>query len=182
MSHSNIAQILLRHLQRIEPGAEFTGNLPLITSSTGARYYAKVGSPSEQDQYIGEAESLKAMSIAAPGLCPKIFASGITDGLKDEKNLGRPYFLSEYKELGRLTGAGADTLAKRLAMELHAFKSNSGFGFAVPTFCGNTKQENGWYGTWAECYSELIGGLLLKLKQKRGFNELVVKGDEMRER
>ncbi|KZP25431.1 Ketosamine-3-kinase [Athelia psychrophila] len=182
MTRSNIPQILLRHLQGIEPNAKFTGNLPVITSSSGIRYYAKVGSPLEQEQYIGEAESLKAMTIAAPGLSPKVLASGITEDSLDETLAGQPYFLSEYKELGRLTGAGADVLAKRLATELHAFKSDAGFGFAVPTFCGATRQDNGWYETWAEFYSELISGLLSKLKRKGSFSELVAKGEEMRSR
>lgn len=182
MTRSNIPQILLRHLQGIEPNAKFTGNLPVITSSSGIRYYAKVGSPLEQEQYIGEAESLKAMTIAAPGLSPKVLASGVMEDSLDETLAGQPYFLSEYKELGRLTGAGADVLAKRLATELHAFKSDAGFGFAVPTFCGATRQDNGWYETWAEFYSELISGLLLKLKRKGSFSKLVAKGEEMRSR
>lgn len=182
MTRLNIPHILLQHLQNLEPNANFTVNLPLITSSTGARYYAKIGSSSERDQYAGEAESLKAMNIAAPGLSPKILVSGVTDG-SDGESAGQPYFLSEYKDLsGRLTDEAADVLAKRLATELHAYKSDMGFGFAVPTFCGATRQENGWYDTWAEFYSQLIGGLLSKLKRKGRFDDLISKGEEVQRR
>ncbi|KAF7979395.1 hypothetical protein HWV62_42498 [Athelia sp. TMB] len=118
------------------------------------------------------------MNIAAPGLSPKILVSGVTDG-SDGERAGQPYFLSEYKDLsGRLTDEAADVLAKRLATELHAYKSDMGFGFAVPTFCGATRQENGWYDTWAEFYSQLIGGLLSKLKRKGRFDDLISKGEE----
>lgn len=182
MTRSNIPQVILHHLRNIEPEAEFIASLPLIKSSTGARYFAKVGSPSERDQYVGEAESLKAMGIAAPGLSPKVFAYGITNSSGHEATTYQPYCLSEYKNIGRLTGTAADVLAKRLATELHAYKSEQGFGFGVPTYCGATRQENGWYATWEECFSELLEGLLSKLKSKGSFTGLVSKGEEVRRR
>ena len=176
----DIPQILIAHLQKLEPDAKFTGSLPAIQSSTGTRYFGKIGSLSEKDQYIGETESLKAMNKAAPGLSPFVVASGFVDGSGVESSMGRPYFLSEYKDLGRLTNKAADVLAKRLATELHGYKSSNGFGFEVPTFCGATRQENGWYESWEECYSEMIGSLLEKLKQKGKFGDLCSKGSEVR--
>lgn len=182
MGHSNIPEILLSHLERLEPNATFTASLPTIKSSAGIKYFAKIGSASEKDQYIGEAESLKAMSAAAPGLSPRVLASGVIDSLGNEASSGQPYFLSEYKDFGHLSNKAAGVLAKRLATEMHKYNSTNGFGFHVPTYCGSTRQENGWYETWEACYSEMIGGLLQKLKQKGRFGDLCSKGEEVRTR
>lgn len=166
--------VFLTHLQNIEPEAQFTFSLPIITSSVGTKYYAKVGSTGEKEQYMGEAESLRAIHTAAPGLAPKVFASGVDDG--------RPYFLSEYKDLGILTVKSGEILGQRLANELHAFKSKDGFGFSIPTYCGATRQDNGWFTTWEECYSTMIENLLLKLEGRGRYTELVSKGEEVRSR
>jgi hypothetical protein len=89
--HSDIPQILIAHLQKLEPDANFTGSLPAIQSSTGTQYFGKIGSLSEKDQYIGETESLQAMNKAAPGLSPFIIASGFMDSSGNESSMGRPY-------------------------------------------------------------------------------------------
>ena len=177
----NIASIFLPHLHNIESDAQFTFNLPIVTSSAGNKYYAKFGNVTESDQYIGEAESLKAIHGAAPGLAPRVFAFGVVDDDSNEV-VGRPYFLSEYKDMGSLSGKSAELLGERLATELHAFKSNKGYGFDVPTYCGATRQENGWIETWEECYSSMIENLLLQLKGRRGSTELIAKGEEVRSR
>jgi protein-ribulosamine 3-kinase len=182
MGRSDIPQILLTHIEKLEPNATFTGSLPIIQSSAGVRYFAKIGSSSEKDQYIGEVESLRAMNEAAPGLSPRVLASGFVGNSGNELHPGQPYFLSEYKDLRSLTSRAADVLAKRLATELHRYKSDKGFGFDVPTYCGATRQENGWYESWDECYSEMIGSLLRKLKQKGRFGDLCSKGEEVRKK
>lgn len=131
--------ILRQKLVEIEPNAEhFSFNLPVVTSSSGKRYFAKVGSKSECEQYVGEAESLKHIARAAPGLVPQVSQNGLTAD-------GKPYLITEYLDIAHHSNASLSRLAKRLASELHAYKSNKGFGFDVPTFCGATKLENGWY-------------------------------------
>lgn len=176
--------VILRAIQKHEPGAIAEKKASYVQSSSGKTYFAKIGSRSEVEQFIGEAEALKAMQIAAPGLAPQLIDSGIIDSETAERDtdVGRPYFVSEYKNIGSLTDAAAKQLAKRLATELHAYKSTQGFGFPVPTFCGRTKQDNGWYASWQECYDVLIGGLLDKLRQKGGYDELCHKGEEVRAR
>ncbi|KAL7285437.1 fructosamine kinase PKL/CAK/FruK [Trametes coccinea BRFM310] len=159
------------------------GTSPLRLS-TGQRYYAKIGSAAEKDQYIGEAESLKAIDSAAPGLAPKLLACGVIDPETKERDsdLGRPYFLSEYKDIGSLTPSAAKVLAKRLASELHAYSSSNGFGFHVPTYCGRTRQDNGWFQSWSECFDALIGGLVDKLKAQGGHDALCKQVEEVRRR
>ncbi|KAI9065905.1 fructosamine kinase PKL/CAK/FruK [Trametes sanguinea] len=155
-----------------------------LRSSTGQRYYAKIGSASEQDQYIGEAESLKAIDTAAPGLAPKLLECGVIDPDTKERDsdVGRPFFLSEYKDIGTLTPSAAKALGKRLATELHAYESPNGFGFHVPTYCGRTRQDNGWFQSWPECFDALIGGLADKLKAQGGHDALCKQVEEVRRR
>lgn len=176
---SEVPATLLKRLQRIEPTATFTFSSPLVTSSSGSTYYAKVGRPSEAEQYNAEVESLNAIDLAAPGLAPRVFASGVWDD--DSGSSGIPYFISEYKHLNPLSKPAAERMGERLARELHAHKSTNGFGFHVPTFCGATRLQNGWYTTWEECYSTMIGDLLYGLK-RRGNPALYEKGEEVRKR
>ncbi|KAI9570238.1 Fructosamine/Ketosamine-3-kinase [Boletus coccyginus] len=159
----DIASIVLPHLHNIEPGAQFTFSLPIVTSSAGSIYYAKLGNVAESDQYIGEAESLQAIHNAAPGLAPRLLACGVTSGDSNEV-AGRPYLLSEYKDMGSLS------------------ENNNGYGFDIPTYCGATRQENGWFETWEECYSSMIENLLFKLNVRRENTELIAKGEEVRSR
>jgi hypothetical protein len=168
-----LPEFLVELLKKINPDAEYGGHPPKIQSSTGETYFVKLGSPSEHEQFVGEAQSLEAIGTAAPGLAPKIFSYGRDGG-------GRPYFVSEYKTLGGLSGNAANVLASRLANELHRHRSHKGFGFEVPTFCGATKQPNGWYQTWEDCYDAFIGNLLEGLS-KGGYNILVKTGNEVRE-
>ncbi|THH06792.1 hypothetical protein EW145_g3840 [Phellinidium pouzarii] len=159
--------ILLQKIKELEPESDFTVDLPLITSSSGRRYYAKVGDLSEQEQYLGEVESLKHIVHAAPGLAPRVLVSGTND---EEC----PYFISEYKDVMPHSSASMTKLATRLATELHVHKSEQGFGFGVPTFCGLTRLENGWFDTWEKCFDALIGSLQEGL-EKRGSNVLCEK-------
>ncbi|KAJ7751312.1 fructosamine kinase PKL/CAK/FruK [Mycena maculata] len=162
--------VLLEQLQKLED-AEFTGSLPRITSSNGNQYFAKIGVESEE-QYAGEAESLKQIAIAAPGLAPRVLASG-THG-------NQPYMITEYKDLRPINDTAARRLGKRLATELHQYKGLKGFGFEVPTYCGATRLENGWFDSWEACFSALIGDLLSQLLKKGGFSSLCTKGEHVR--
>jgi len=173
--------IFLPHLLSEEPDVQFTINFPLIASSAGKRYYAKVGRAEEKDQYFGEAESLRAIYEAAPGLAPRLLASGIA-GEEYPSGRWKPYFLSEYRDIGSLTINSAKLLGERLSKELHTFKSPNGYGFSVPTYCGATRQDNGWFDTWEECYGTMINNILLKLPKGVRYSELLHKGDEVRTR
>ncbi|CCM04440.1 uncharacterized protein FIBRA_06620 [Fibroporia radiculosa] len=182
---NHVHPVFVKHIQEVEPSASVSlSKCPPILSSSGAGYIGKIGSPTEEEQYVGEAESLKAMNIAAPGLAPRLIACSVIDKQFAEldSEIGRPYFLSEYKDMGSLSDSSAKILGKRLATEIHTYKSTMGFGFQVPTFCGNTKQQNGWFSSWEECYDALIGGLLDALRKKGGYESLFKQGEEVRKR
>lgn len=149
-------------------------NLPLVkSSSSGKSYFAKIGSSSESEQYKGEIESLRHINLAAPNLAPRVLSEGINEE-------GRPFCISEYKYLASLTTTSATKLATRLASELHTYKSDKGFGFDVPTFCGPTRLKNGWFETWEACYDALIGDLLQGLAGRSANKALCEKGEAVR--
>jgi fructosamine-3-kinase len=174
MERSRIPRVLLENLQLLEPCSEFTGQPPRIQSSSGTTYFAKTGSSLEKEQYVGEVESLKAIDSAAPGLAPHVLSFGIG-------NEDKPYFISEYKDLGRLSDETGKILATRLATELHAHRSSEGFGFHVPTYCGPTRLKNGWFTSWEKCFSAMIGDLLDELANQGRYEELCSRGEEIRE-
>lgn len=169
-------------IQKDDPGVTVSssGVQPNVRSSSGKRYFTKIGWPDDNEQFIGEAESLKAMHLAAPGLVPRVIeCTTIDENTKESPNdVGRPYFVSEYKDLESLTDESARKLGKRLASELHDYKSTKGFGFHVPTFCGATRQGNGWYETWERCFDALIGGLLITLEKRGRYSNLCKKGNK----
>ncbi|KAI0830478.1 fructosamine kinase PKL/CAK/FruK [Trametes gibbosa] len=177
-------RVFERVLQRDQPGVTLTQDRSSLRSSAGLRYFAKLASSSEGEQYVGEAESLKAIERAAPGLAPKLIDCGIidTDSKERDSDVGRPYFLSEFKDIGSLSSTAAKVLGRRLATELHTYKSSKGFGFQVPTYCGQTRQDNGWYETWTACFDALVGGLADKLKAQGGYEPLRKQIEEVRER
>ncbi|KAF5388545.1 hypothetical protein D9757_004633 [Collybiopsis confluens] len=165
---------IITQLAHIEPEADFSGTLGgQVHSSNGKLFFVKLGSSSEAEQYAGEAESLIQINVAAPRLAPKVLSCGTIED-------GRPFFISEYKNLGRLTDKSAVILAKRLATEMHAYKSQDArFGFSVPTYCGATRVKNGYYESWQECFSEMIADLLDKLGQ---YQQLCAKGESIRKK
>ncbi|KAF7798365.1 hypothetical protein EIP86_009586 [Pleurotus ostreatoroseus] len=173
--------IITRIIEKYDPGSTLSyanSSHSQVRSSSGKDYFVKTGTPSEKDQFIGEAECLKAIHTAAPGLAPHLLECRVVEpgaGVP-ERSAGKLVFVSEYKDIGSLTDSAAQKLARRLAGEVHAYKSTNGFGFTVPTFCGPTRQDNGWYSTWEECYGALVEGLLSKLPSK--YTELKSKGNE----
>ena len=191
MVRSAIPPHLLKQLEHIEPDARFSGDLPQVTSSSGKTYFAKAGSPREREQYVGEAESLRAMALAAPSLVPSLLAFGFVDENGEEidrdgdgEGEGSPFFVSEYKHLTSLTERSGAILGRRLATEMHRYTSPAanGYGFEVPTFCGATRLRNSWYETWERCFDALIGDLLSTLEARGGYSNLYGKGQEVRQR
>lgn len=167
-------EFLSSKIAQIDPGSgDLEFNLPLVKSSSGKSYYAKIGSSNESEQYTGEIESLKHICLAAPYLAPRVLSKGMYES-------ERPFCISEYKYLSGLITASTTRLATRLATELHAYKSDKGFGFEVPTFCGPTRLKNGWFGTWEACYDALIDGLLQGLARRSANKALCEKGEAVR--
>lgn len=178
-----VHKVFIQAIQKEEPHVTVSpASSPPIQTSSGQRYIGKIGSPSQKEQFIGEAESLRCINIAAPGLAPKLLAAGVfeEETAENDGEIGKPYFLCEYKHMNTLTDSAARTLGKRLATELHTYKGTPGFGFHVPTFCGATRQANGWFDSWEECFDALIGDLLETLQKRGGCEALCMQGNTVR--
>jgi protein-ribulosamine 3-kinase len=185
MVSSAIPPHILKKLARIEPGAQFSGVLPQVVSSSGRAYYAKTGPPSDRGSYTTEAESLKALGLAAPGLVPTLLAFGFVDerGRETDNGKGSPFFITEYKNMTALTERSGAILGRRLATEVHQHTSRKGFGSEVtPYYGGATRLRNGWYNTWEQYVDALIGDLLSALEARGGFSDLCRRGKDVRAR
>lgn len=128
--------------------------------------------------FHGEYESLNAIADAVPGFCPR----GLAWGPLDEKN---GYFLAtEFLDLRGSRNRGASrnetslrssSLAYRLG-KLHSTPapvdpatSRSRYGFPVPTFCGDTRQANTFYDSWADFYTnERLLTILVSSEKRNG--------------
>ncbi|KAG8983811.1 hypothetical protein FRB90_005724 [Tulasnella sp. 427] len=178
---SSIAPSVLSALSSLDPNATYTqAGGPKVKSSKGDIFYVKTGGARYYDQWKGEAESLKAMHAAAPGICPRLIAFG-----EDEESKQKPYMISEYKEFSSLSSPSGKNLARRMALELHEPRNSEAgakgkFGFQWPTYCGATRLENGWFDTWDEAYGSLIKTLLDNLRQEgRSYSEICDLGDQV---
>lgn len=180
--------LLLDELRAVEPdnpGASFTMTGYCVRSSSGSSYYVKTGSSmQEKEQYYGEAKSLEFICKAAPGLAPAVFRLGTLlckDDEDDEEEEAeeRPFMISEYRFLQPLRQSHALVLARRLALELHAYRSDQGFGFECATYCGATRTQGLFFDTWAACFADMISSLLSNLRNKTQYNEVVTLGDEI---
>ncbi|KAF9893567.1 hypothetical protein FE257_010879 [Aspergillus nanangensis] len=121
------------------------------------RYFiktSKVGDTAAKEMFRGEYESLNAIAKCVPGFCPRALVWGPLDEAD-----GTSYFLAtEYLDLGVGTRSG-QSLAHRLG-KLHTTPAppdpetgRRRFGFPVPTFCGDTRQSNRYYDSWADFYA-----------------------------
>ncbi|KAG9053324.1 hypothetical protein FS842_008350 [Serendipita sp. 407] len=200
---TSIAPALIVKLREIEQdtAATFTSAGFCVRSSGSACYYVKTGSPLEMEQYqgecspmkdvllsyfieTGETKSLEAIEQAAAGLAPRVFSVGYIQADEDEEDEDeeenqRSYMISEYKFLQPLSGDRALELARRLALELHAFKSDRGFGFECATYCGATRTQGRFFESWAACFADMIQSLLSTLRDQPQWKEVVNLGDQI---
>ena len=185
MVRSTLPPHLHKQLARIEPGAQFSGGLPQVLSSSGRSYYAKTGSQKDIGPYVTEVESLKAIGRAAPGLVPTLMAFGFADegGREADSSKGSPYFITEYRYMTPLTERSAAILGRRLATEVHNYTSPKGFGSeVVPYYGGVTRLRHGWYRTWERYVDGLVEDLLSILEARGGYSDLCRKGQAIRAR
>ncbi|KAL4815893.1 Fructosamine kinase-domain-containing protein [Aspergillus spinulosporus] len=160
-------------------GSGFTSTGAITTTVPGAdgqdeerKYFVKTSANGEaaKEMFLGEYESLNAISSAVPGFCPRAIAWG---PLEEDSKPGKSYFLAtEFLNL-RAAGRGGPSLAQRLG-NLHSTPApidpKTGkrlFGFPVPTFCGDTKQPNRWCESWAEFYANERLLTILATSEKR---------------
>jgi fructosamine-3-kinase len=111
-------------------------------------FFAKWNAEAPPDLFEAEGRGLREMARARSSLAiPSVLvASGPRGG-------SAGFIVMEYLD-PRAAHAPADeeVLGRGLA-ELHRFGAKQ-FGFAGDTYCGSTRQANGWGDSWPEFYSE----------------------------
>lgn len=180
--NGSVPKIFLRHLINIEPNAQFEFYQPDLIKSPGAIYYAKTSTiPKPMKLRRAEAELIKFLDQVAPGLAPDLIASGSIKNLIDT-GLGcetyRSYFLYKWEELRPLSSSSAETLARRLANDVHSHIGPNGFGIYNPN---SDPTEGVSYTSWEECFSTLMAGTLFRL-ETLGYPRLCYKGNKIKKR
>lgn len=141
MSASPIIDAAIRcGLGRSSSEFTYAGNI-LTHSPSSSQYFAKSGS--NVSQILGEASGLRAISQAAPGLCPTVHLAEESEADGGKTAL----FISDYVNLGSSGGKLLEKLAERMAGEMHnpeKSKHVERFGWERPTHCGVTEQDNTW--------------------------------------
>lgn len=149
---------------------KLTGS-PADDPSSQKLYFVKTGSgPNAETMFRGEHASLNAIAAAVPGFCPRALAHG-----QMQDNPGVFFLATEFLDLERRQSAEKTvSFASKLA-EMHnhtVSPEESGcpegkpFGFAVPTCCGNTEQDNAWSASWADFYANSRLRHVLKIGQR----------------
>ncbi|KAJ5833087.1 hypothetical protein N7474_001398 [Penicillium riverlandense] len=145
------------------------------------RYFVKTSADGKaaEEMFRGEYESLNAIAGSVPGFCPRGLAWG---PLEDSDNNKKFFLATEFLDLGGSMGRSSSgdentptTLAHRLG-KLHTTPAppdpetgRRRFGFPVPTFCGDTKQPNHFYDSWADFYAnERLLTILASSEQRNG--------------
>ena len=133
-----------------------------LTTSEG-EFFAKWSTSCPEDIFLREAEGLEALRARKSGLVvPAVVAASGPQG-EDPA-----YLILEHLAPAARSAAGDDdeTLGRGLAA-IHRGSAEA-FGFPSPTYCGLTRQDNRWTGSWADFYAERRLGLLLVTLDGRG--------------
>ena len=150
--------------------SKITSTLP---NGTTKNYFLKTGNGQAAEiMFAGEHASLNALHNAVPSLCPRSYGWG-----KFAEGSGHSFLVTDFLNLsgrGESGGKGnAMSLAQKMA-KLHTTPApipdgydKPMYGFAVPTCCGDTPQDNTFTESWADFYVERRLRFILERAEKR---------------
>lgn len=129
--------------------------------TTRGDWFAKWNDDCAPDLFLSEAEGLRALRAAGPGLAiPEVLVALPPDG-------ERPAcIVMEYLPPGK--GAARDDVALGHGLAAIHAQPAAAFGFAVTTYCGPTPQDNRSSPSWAEFYAERRIRPLARLLEEGG--------------
>jgi fructosamine-3-kinase len=147
----------------------------LRLETTAGRFFGKWSDDAPAGVFLSEAAGLRTLSAAGSGIVvPRVLAATAVGG-------ERPgLILMEHLETARLDAGDDEALGRGLAA-VHRSGAKA-FGFDLDTYCGTTRQENAWCGSWAEFYAERRLRPLLRLveaergqsaEERKVFNRLI---------
>lgn len=171
------------------PGTAFEASSSgFVTSGEVEQRYLFKKAPMPALQIQAEAESLKLINSACPGLANHLLSYGqegndlfMLSAWHGE--LSHPLCFERHsdtvrKDMGRMTPQAQAELGKKLG-QMHLASFSATFGFHVPTFCGATEQDNTPETSWKNFFSKRrVGDLIDRI----GDAELLSLGQTLQER
>jgi protein-ribulosamine 3-kinase len=136
----------------------------LRLETTAGPFFAKWSLDAPPDVFLREADGLRALAAAGSEVAvPRVLAA--TAITSERPGL----ILLEYLER-KHSGADDDEALGRGLAAIHRYTA-AAFGFSADTYCGTTRQENAWCGSWAEFYAERrLRPLLERTLSERGLS------------
>ncbi|WVO13630.1 hypothetical protein L204_101251 [Cryptococcus depauperatus] len=148
-------------VSELSPAANSITHMP-----TGNQYFTKT----QQDvkQMRGEIAGLRAMSVTSKDLVPKLLGFEVDPTGKQATMVSQYFDLSSAKEEPIQRDLGRK-LANMHSIPPTGTEGYSGdYGFAVPTHCGATEQDNTWETNWEVFFRDRrLGYLIRKIDDKQ---------------
>lgn len=150
-------------LGRVSPAAGGCISHAARVETSAGDVFVKWNEACPDDLFLREADGLRELADAGSGLViPRVFGAWARDE-------GRPAaIVMEY-----LPPAGSALDQEALGRGLGALhrKTAPRFGFAVPTYCGSTRQDNEWTATWVDFFRERrLRAILTLVEGERGLD------------
>jgi len=156
------------HVKGLVPTGGGCINHAARVETSAGDFFVKWNEAGPNDLFLREAEGLREIAAARSELVvPRVFGAWGPEG-------GRPAMIAmEYLPPAR-AAEGEEALGRGLAA-LHR-RTAARFGFAGPTYCGATHQDNTWTATWVEFFRERrLRAIVRMVEDERGLD-----GDERR--
>jgi fructosamine-3-kinase len=133
-----------------------------ITDPSGTSWFAKTGHNVSQMQ--GETAGLRAMAATAPpGLVPRVLGFEVSPHGQEAAMVSQYFDLTSGKNAAETQRELGRKLAKMHTRPPEGTPGYTGqYGFAIPTHCGVTEQDNTWEESWEFFYRERRLGDLVK--------------------
>nr|ODN91315.1 fructosamine kinase [Cryptococcus depauperatus CBS 7841] len=148
-------------VSELSPAANVITHMP-----TGHQYFTKT----QQDvkQMRGEIAGLLAMSVTSKDLVPKLLGFEVDSTGKQATMVSQYFDLSSAKEEHIQRDLGRK-VANMHSIPPTGTEGYSGdYGFAVPTHCGATEQDNTWETNWEVFFRDRrLGYLIRKIDDKQ---------------
>lgn len=142
-----------------------TSGFIVTHSTTGKQYFTKTNE--NVCEMRGEVESLLAMSKTSRGLVPKVL------GFEVSPDGGEATMVTQWFDLSSARGGHTQRgLGWKLAqMHMPPPEGTEGYegkyGFSVPTYCGETEQDNTWEESWEVFWRDRrLGNLVSRIGDK----------------
>lgn len=151
------------HVRRLVPAGGGCINHAARVETSAGDFFSKWNEACPKDLFLREAEGLRELAAAGSHLVvPRVFGAWEPEGR-------RPAMIVMEYLPPAIAAKGEEALGRGLAA-LHR-KTADRFGFAGPSYCGATRQDNTWTATWPEFFRERrLRAILRMVEEARGLD------------